>query len=196
MTRAVEGRDNQGSVDLHRLCRGDGTCCKDLLQCATLHIRAWFSTAETQISHSSFRGKEKPPHRSSLQQKISKNQKKTHSDVEAQEITDHSGDSGQDDHSGEVIDQRVDGQAQQPERSIQLLVEIRGIIRFSSVFKTFYYMKHAEKQNDPAKEEVMLFTFINFVANFSTLLTTLSSSFLWGFFSILRYTFIYNHKEF
>lgn len=73
--------------------------------------------------------KKKPPRRSS---ETRKNQKKeTHSDVEAQEIADHSGDSGQDDHSGEVIDQRVDGQAQQPERSIQLLVEIRGTIKFS-----------------------------------------------------------------
>lgn len=42
----------------------------------------------------------------------------------------------------------------------------------------------------------MLLTFINFVANFRTLFTTLSSSFLWGFFSILRYTFICNHKKF
>lgn len=67
-------------------------------------------------------------------------------------------------------------------------------MKFSSVFKTFHSMKRAEK--DPAKEEAMPFTFINFVANFSTLLTTLSSSFLWGFFSILRYTFICNHKEF
>lgn len=41
----------------------------------------------------------------------------------------------------------------------------------------------------------MQLTFINFVANFRTLLTTLSSSFLLGFFSILRYTFICNQRE-
>lgn len=52
----------------------------------------------------------------------------THSDVEAQQVTDHSRESRQDDHPGEVIDQRVHGQAQQSERSIQLLVEIGGIL--------------------------------------------------------------------
>lgn len=52
--------------------------------------------------------------------------RKTHSDVEAQQVADHGGDGRQDDHSGEVVDQRVHGQAQQPERSVQLLVEITG----------------------------------------------------------------------
>lgn len=45
----------------------------------------------------------------------------TDPDVEAQQIADHSRDGRQDDHSGEVVDQRVHSQAQQPERSIQLL---------------------------------------------------------------------------
>lgn len=50
----------------------------------------------------------------------------TDPDVEAQQIADHSRDGRQDDHSGEVVDQRVHSQAQQPERSIQLLGEGGG----------------------------------------------------------------------
>lgn len=45
----------------------------------------------------------------------------THPDVEAQQVADHGRDGGQDDHSGEVVDQRVHSQAQQPEGGVQLL---------------------------------------------------------------------------
>lgn len=52
--------------------------------------------------------------------------KETNSDVEAEQVTDHSGHSRQDDHFGDVIDQRVYSQTKQSEWSIQLLVEARG----------------------------------------------------------------------
>lgn len=39
-------------------------------------------------------------------------------------------------------------------------------------------------------------TFISFVANFKTLFTILSSSFLLGFFSILRYKLICDQEQF
>ncbi len=42
----------------------------------------------------------------------------------------------------------------------------------------------------------MLLTFISFVASFKTLFTILSSSFLLGFFSILRYKLICNQEQF
>lgn len=52
--------------------------------------------------------------------------RKTHSDVETQQVADDSRHSRQDDHSGDVVDQRVHGQTQQSEWSIQLLGEVRG----------------------------------------------------------------------
>lgn len=54
------------------------------------------------------------------------NRKASHSDVEAQQVADHSRHGRQDDHSGDVVDQRVHSQTQQSERNIQLLGEVRG----------------------------------------------------------------------
>lgn len=45
----------------------------------------------------------------------------TYSDVKAEQITDHSRHSRQDDNFGDVVDQRVHRQTQESERSIQLL---------------------------------------------------------------------------
>ena len=105
----------------------------------------------------------------------------TDSDVEAQQVADHRRHGGQDHHSGEVVDQRVDGQAQQPEGSIQLLGAGEGqeALTGSAV---------VARQRRPL-------TFISLVANFRTLLTTLSSSFLLGFFSILRNTLICKRRQ-
>lgn len=42
----------------------------------------------------------------------------THSDIEAKQVTDHSRDSRQDDHSGNVIDEGVHRQPQQTKRCV------------------------------------------------------------------------------
>lgn len=49
----------------------------------------------------------------------------TYSDVEAEQVTDHSRHGRQNDHFGDVINQRVYGETKQSEWSIQLLVEAR-----------------------------------------------------------------------
>lgn len=59
-------------------------------------------------------------------QKLRSFKKDSHSDVEAEQVADHSRHSGQDDHSGDVVDQRVHGQTEQSEWSIQLLWKYRG----------------------------------------------------------------------
>lgn len=50
------------------------------------------------------------------------------------------------------------------------------------------------KEQEAVKQ--ILLTFISFVANFKTLFTILSSSFLLGFFSILRYKLICDQEQF
>lgn len=45
----------------------------------------------------------------------------THSDVEAEQVADHSGDCRQDDHACDVIDERVHSQPQQSEGGVKLL---------------------------------------------------------------------------
>lgn len=139
----------------------------------------------------------------------------THSDVEAQQVADHGRDSGQDDHPGEVVDQRVHRQAQQPEGGVQLLgrgqrtVSIvltrlrsqhRLICSTVNVTLTLTLVPHptAFVRFEPGLDVLICrgsLTFISLVANFRTLLTTLSSSFLLGFFSIFRNTLICNHKH-
>lgn len=49
----------------------------------------------------------------------------TYSDVEAEQLADHGGHGRQDDDLGHGVDQRVDGQTQQPEGSVQLLESSR-----------------------------------------------------------------------
>lgn len=51
-------------------------------------------------------------------------------------------------------------------------------------------------EHEAVKQRSYLLTFISFVASFKTLFTILSSSFLLGFFSILRYKLICNQEEF
>lgn len=49
----------------------------------------------------------------------------THSNIEAQQVTDHSRDSRQDDHSSNVIDERVHRQSQQTKRCVKLLSQMK-----------------------------------------------------------------------
>lgn len=70
---------------------------------------------------------------------------KSHSDVEAQQVADHSGHGGQDDDPSDVVDQRVYSQTQQSERSIQLLEQVRRwhlnqSIVSSKITSQFFYI--------------------------------------------------------
>lgn len=108
--RAREGTDSQGSVDVH--------------------------TFADEMDHTSPRpppGGAGGPSGLDLQQlkfgrfgvrlrrEAAAQRSPTHPDVEAQQVADHGRDGGQDDHPGEVVDQRVHRQAQQPEGGVQLL---------------------------------------------------------------------------
>lgn len=98
--------------------------------------------------------------------------------VEAQQVTDDPRHGRQDDHLSDVVQQRVHGQTVQSKRSVQLLRDTNTV---SGALQCRY---------DRVRACFILLTFSNLVASLRTLLTRVSSSFLFGFFSIFKYKLI------
>lgn len=92
------------------------TCCSDLLQ--------RLATLTSGLDFQQLKGKEllvQPPNEKPEKRHFNREASGTDSDVEAQQVADHRREGRQDDHPGEVVDQRVHSQAQQSEGGIQLL---------------------------------------------------------------------------